>query len=65
MIVRVHELLGQMVNLVQTRETSIGHDELVVSEIILPSSTLTMEEVQALLRHDSLLDNSAPTSLGL
>jgi hypothetical protein len=59
---RVHELLGQMVDLVQTRGTSIGHEELVASETILPPATLSMEEVQALLHHDSLLDTSAPTA---
>ncbi len=58
----VHKLLGQMITLVQTRGTSAGADELVSSAIILPPDTLTIEEVQALLRDDSLLDSAAPAA---
>jgi phage shock protein A len=61
----VHQLLGQMVTLVQTRGTSIGADELVASATILPPDTLTVEEVHALLKDDSLLDAAVPpTSAG-
>ncbi|HWE63792.1 MAG TPA: PspA/IM30 family protein [Chloroflexota bacterium] len=56
---RVHQLLSQMAMLVQTRGSSIGHDELVASSITLPPDTITVEEVQALLHDDSLLEGTS------
>lgn len=59
---RVHELLGQMNSLVQARGMAIGPGELVASETILPPDTLTVEEVHALLHHDTLLDSAVPAA---
>jgi phage shock protein A len=53
----VHALLTQMVTLVQTRGASVGPEELVTSATILPPTTLTVEEVRALLHDGSLLEN--------
>jgi hypothetical protein len=58
----VHKLLGQMANLVQTQGTIVGPDDLVTSAIVLPPDTITIEEVHALLRDDSLLDSVASTA---
>jgi len=58
----VHELLHQMVSLVQTRGSKLGREELVASEVVLPPESVTMEEVRALLHDDSLLENAEPDS---
>jgi phage shock protein A len=57
---RVHALLSQMVLLVQTRGSRVGHDELATADTILPPPTLSVEEVQALLHDDSLLGSAGP-----
>ena len=59
---RVHELLGDVANLVQTRGKIVGPGELVASETILPPDTFTVDEVRALLHDDSLLEKVAPSS---
>jgi phage shock protein A len=57
---RVHALIGQMIALVQTRGTALGHDDVVTSETILPPATITVEEVQALMHDDGLVEGTAP-----
>jgi hypothetical protein len=57
---RVHEVLGRMVDVVQTRGTRLDPDSLLISETILPPDTLTIEEVHALLRDDGLLRAGEP-----
>ena len=59
---RFHELLIQMITLVQERGSSVGLDELVTSETLLPPDTLSMEEAEALLHDDSLLAGAAHSS---
>ena len=39
---------------------SMGHDELVASEAILPSATLSMAEVRALLHDGGLVEHAVP-----
>jgi phage shock protein A len=58
----VHALLGRMIALVQTRGSSVGGDEVVQSETILPPATVTVEEVQALMHEDGLVAGTAPTT---
>jgi hypothetical protein len=53
--VQVHALLDEMIDLVKTKGTPVGIDELVSSDTVLPHDTITVEEVQALLEHESLV----------
>jgi hypothetical protein len=57
---RTHALLKQMIELVQTKGSAVGDDDLVTSDTILPHDTVTVEEVQALLHEEGLV----PSGLG-
>lgn len=59
---RVHALLGQMIALVQTRGRSVGPDEVVTSETVLPPDTISVEDVQALMHEDGLVEGNGPTT---
>lgn len=59
---RVHALLGQMIALVQTRGSSVGSEEVMPSETVLPPDTLSVEEVQALMHDDGLVEGTGPTA---
>lgn len=56
---KVHALLSQMIVLVQTRGQSVGTDQVVPSEAILPPDTVTVEEVQAMLHQGGLVEGAA------
>jgi phage shock protein A len=55
---QVHALLGQMIALVQARGASIGSGEVVSSHAILPPATISLEEVQALMHPDGLIEGT-------
>jgi phage shock protein A len=57
---RVHTLLSQMIALVQTRGQGVGPDEVLTSGAILPPDTVTVEEVQALMHEDGLVEGGSP-----
>jgi hypothetical protein len=57
---RVHLLLSQMIALVQTRGRSVEPGDVVTSETILPPATISLEEVQALMHEDGLVEGAAP-----
>lgn len=52
---RVHQTLDAMIDLVQSKGVCLDDEELVASDAILPPDTLTLEEVQSLLQHESLV----------
>lgn len=56
---QVHALLGSMIDLVQIKGSTMHQDDLVASDIVLPPSTITLEEVQALLDEDGLVSARA------
>jgi hypothetical protein len=53
--IQVHQILDEMMALVQSKGTPLGAGELVASETVLPHNDISIEEVQALLEHESLL----------
>jgi phage shock protein A len=59
---RVHTLLSQMIELAQTRGRAIEPGEVVTSETILPPATISLEEVQALMHQDGLVEGGAPSA---
>ena len=60
--VRTHQILSQMIDLVQSRGDCVPDDELVSSGTVLPPDTLSLEEVQELLQHESLIGTAPPAS---
>jgi hypothetical protein len=58
--VMVHQLLSEMIALVQANGSPLGAEELLSSDTVLPPSTLSIEEVQALLQHESLVGTAHP-----
>ena len=57
--VQAHQLLSQMIALVQTKGSLVAEDELVASDTVLPPDTISVEEVEALLQHESLVGSAA------
>ena len=51
----VHQLLDQMIALVQSKGQPLSIDELLESDTVLPHDTITVDEVEALLQHESLV----------
>jgi hypothetical protein len=60
--VQVHQLLDEMIALVQGKGQPLDIDELVESETVLPHDTITVEEVQSLLQHESLVGTAIAAS---
>ena len=51
--------LGNMIDLVQIKGSTVQQDDLVASDLVLPPSTISLEEVQALLNEDGLVPTRA------
>jgi PspA-Associated protein len=51
---RAHRILDDMISLVLSKGTPVGVDELVSSDTVLPHDTITLQEVETLLKHESL-----------
>jgi hypothetical protein len=57
---QVHQILDEMIALVQSKGQPVGVDELVASDTVLPHDTITVEEVHSLLQHESLIGAANP-----
>ena len=53
--VQAHQVLGDMIALVQDKGSVVGDDELVASDTVLPHDSISVAEVGALLQHESLV----------
>jgi hypothetical protein len=60
--IRAHRLLDGIIAFVQREGTPIGLDVLVPSDAVLPQDTITIEEVQALLKHEELVGLGSPAT---
>jgi hypothetical protein len=58
--IQVHQVLSDMIALVQSKGSPVGVDELVPSDTVLPHDAISVEEVQALLQHESLVGIGNP-----
>jgi PspAA-like protein len=56
--VLAHEVLGEMIALVQGKGSVVGDDELVASDTVLPHDSISVAEVGALLQHASLVGSA-------
>jgi len=57
--VQAHQVLGDMIALVQDKGSVVGDDELVASDTVLPHDSISVAEVGALLRHESLVGSAS------
>ncbi|MDB5056768.1 MAG: hypothetical protein JWO59_240 [Chloroflexi bacterium] len=53
--IQVHQILDEMIALVQSKGIPLGAGELVSSDTVLPHDAISIEEVQSLLQHESLV----------
>jgi hypothetical protein len=58
----VHQLLDEMIALVQGKGQPLEIHELLESETVLPHDTITLEEVESLLLHESLVGTANAAS---
>jgi hypothetical protein len=56
--VRTHQLLAEMIALVQGSGSPVGDAELVSSDTVLPFDSISVDEVGALLQHESLVGSA-------
>ncbi|MGH2390744.1 MAG: PspA-associated protein PspAA [Chloroflexota bacterium] len=56
--VLAHQVLGEMIALVQGKGSVVGDDELVASDTVLPHDSISVAEVGALLQHESLVGSA-------
>ncbi len=60
--VRTHQLLEEMIALVQREGAPVGLDELVPSDAVLPHDTFTIEEFHALLGREDRAGLGSPAT---
>lgn len=56
--IRTHQVLAEMIALVREHGSPVGDDELVSSDTVLPFDSISVDEVGALLQHESLVGSA-------
>ncbi|HVA91110.1 MAG TPA: hypothetical protein VNL71_14850 [Chloroflexota bacterium] len=56
--VRTHQVLADMISLVQDKGSPVGDEELASSDTVLPFDSISVDEVGALLQNESLVGSA-------
>lgn len=56
--VRTHQVLAEMIALAQDKGSPVGDAELASSDTVLPFDSISVDEVGALLKHESLVGSA-------
>lgn len=56
--VRTHQVLAEMIALAQDKGSPVGDEELASSDTVLPFDSISVDEVGALLKHESLVGSA-------